>query len=210
MEPGKIARGKPEIRKAFDAIAAQFNHTLHVSQKEMLFQQYVPPMPLDCADDSDAPAPGWKCNSCGQVNTPRGEISCDGISGCAPRLNCRRPRGQNQLRLSCGGRRGGRTGMACPGIHCRSKSTPDCQSRRRLGASRSWCASASISAGRARTRSRCGWQGPGVPTARSGDRRPRLASTIPPLLGRSPPGARAGQYARRTPISLRCADRSCR
>src|SRR5919197_1021628 len=106
MEPGKIARGKPEIRKAFDAIAAQFNHTLHVSQKEMLFQQYVPPMPLDCADDSDAPAPGWKCNSCGQVNTPRGEISCDGISGCAPRLTSRRPRGQNQLRLSCGGRRG--------------------------------------------------------------------------------------------------------
>ena len=33
--PGKIARGKVEIRKAFDAIAAHFNHTVHVSQGEM-------------------------------------------------------------------------------------------------------------------------------------------------------------------------------
>src|SRR5919197_2026949 len=33
--PGKIARGKAEIRKAFDAIAAHFNHSVHVSLGEM-------------------------------------------------------------------------------------------------------------------------------------------------------------------------------
>src|SRR5438128_5180673 len=33
---GKVVTGKPQIRKAFDAIAAHFNHTVHVSQGEMI------------------------------------------------------------------------------------------------------------------------------------------------------------------------------
>lgn len=35
VAPGKIARGKPEIRKAFVAIAAHFNHSIVVSQGNM-------------------------------------------------------------------------------------------------------------------------------------------------------------------------------
>jgi len=34
--PGKVVTGKPQIRKAFDAIAAHFNHTVHVSPGEMI------------------------------------------------------------------------------------------------------------------------------------------------------------------------------
>ena len=36
MDEGKVVTGKPQIRKAFDASAAHFNHTVHVSQGEMI------------------------------------------------------------------------------------------------------------------------------------------------------------------------------
>ena len=36
VTPGKNVSGKKEIRKAFDAIAAHFNHTVQVSQGEMI------------------------------------------------------------------------------------------------------------------------------------------------------------------------------
>lgn len=35
VKPGVIARGKPAIRRAMEAIAAHFHHELHVSQEAM-------------------------------------------------------------------------------------------------------------------------------------------------------------------------------